>query len=59
MTRMTFKETIDWANARDVGQFHLFDKQGIYQQTWRSFQTAVAVANKHGWLIYNDSGERV
>ena len=51
---------LDYANGRGVGQFHLCNAEGRYTGiTWRSFETAKAIAARDGLRVYNDSGERV
>lgn len=70
---MTFAEIIDHANSRGVGQFHVFGDEPFYtgkplrhtgahryQSTWRSFETAKAIARSaEKGRVYNDSGELV
>jgi hypothetical protein len=56
---ITFKDQVEYANSRGVGQFHIF-KNGQYERSsWRSFEVAKAVANKHGARVVNDSGDYV
>jgi hypothetical protein len=52
------KETLDWANSRGVGQFHIMVR-GQYHSTWHSYGTAMVTARKVGGIAYNDSGERL
>lgn len=56
---MSFQETIEWANNRGVGQFHVFDSRNYYHTTWRSYEIANAVAARHGGKVFNDSGDDV
>lgn len=54
------KNELDHANSRGVGQFHLCDDEGRYTgSTFRSFEVAKVIAAKHGYRVYNDSGEHV
>lgn len=56
----SFAETIAWANARGVGQLHVFEGDDLYCSTWRSFNVAVDVAKrKVNGRVYNDSGKLV
>jgi len=56
---MTFQQTIEWANARGVGQFHVFDRELNYRSTWRSYGVACSIADKLHLVVANDSGEIV
>lgn len=63
-----FKESIEHANSRGVGQFHLFgDTHCIvggeriygYLTTWRSYGSAISLAKSSedpDIEVYNDSG---
>lgn len=56
---MTFMQIIEKANARGIGQFHVFE-DGKYHSTWHSYGTAVAVAKSEpNRRLYNDSGKRL
>lgn len=51
MTKHQLGKAIEQANARGLGQFHVWD--GMSLTTWHSFRVAVAVANKTNGVVYN------
>ena len=55
-----FQKQLDAANARGVGQFHIFVGETYQWSTWRSLPVAAAVADREGGcLVVNDRGETV
>lgn len=61
---MILQKQLDEANARGVGQFHIYEG-GQVTGTWRTFTGACWVAdrrrteNNRKAEVYNDSGEKV
>jgi len=56
---MTFKQQVEYANSRGVGQLHIF-VGGLYERmSWRSFNVAKASADRCGGYVVNDNGQIV
>jgi hypothetical protein len=56
---MTFKQQVEFANSRGVGQLHIFVAGQYARMSWRSFNVAKSSADRHGGCVVNDSGEIV
>ena len=57
MIDMPHQADLAYANSRGVGQFHIFDRNGIYERmTWYSFNVAKACADRHGGNVVNMDG---
>lgn len=60
MVDLPHQSDLSFANSRGVGQFHIFDRNGLYERmTWNSFNIAKACAEKHGCNVVNMDGEIV